>query len=134
MICALLLINCGQTYELSSIEITPTSPNVIGIGGTQQVAVTARYTNDKTQDVTVRSTFTITAPSGTILVVPQSALTISPNGMIEVIQGACTWTKGGTTAAPVYGTTPYVLKASFDKHDAIAFISVSAIAGCEYPK
>jgi hypothetical protein len=134
IICALLLIGCGQTYELSSLEITPSSPNVVGIGGTQQMTVTARYTNEKTQDVTVRSTFTIAAPNGTILVVPQSAFTINANGMIEVVQGACTWTKTGTTAAPVYGTTPYILKASFDKHDAIAFVSVASVAGCEYPK
>jgi hypothetical protein len=132
LFCALLLVSCGQTYELASIELTPTSPNIVGIGGTQQFVVTARYTNTKSEDVTLKSTFTIAAPNGTILVVPPSALNMSPAGMMEVIQGACTWTKSGTTTDPVYGTTPYVLKATFDKHDAIAFVSVASIAGCEY--
>ena len=132
IICALLLVSCGQTYELASIELTPTSPNIIGIGGTQQFVVTAKYTNTKSEEITVKSKYTITAPGGTTLVVPATALAVSPTGMIEVMQGACTWTKSGTVAAPIYGTTPYVLKATFQGHEATAFVSVASIAGCEY--
>src|SRR4051812_1395157 len=129
IICALLLVSCGQTYELASIELTPTSPNIVGIGGIQQFVVMAKYTNKKSEDITVKAKYAITAPSGTILVVPATALAVSPTGMIEVMQGACTWTKGGTTTAPVFGTTPYVLKATFQGHEATAFVSVASIAG-----
>ena len=55
IICALLHVSCGQTYELASIELTPTSPNIIGIGGTQQFVVTAKYTNTKSEEITVKS-------------------------------------------------------------------------------
>jgi hypothetical protein len=129
-----LLCGCGQTYELVSIEISPSHPNVVGIGGMKQIAVLARYSNTKTTDVTHRSTYTITAPTGTTLIVPPTAVTISPAGMLEVVQGACTWTKSGTTEEPIYGTTPYTLKASFDHQEAIGFVSVASIAGCEFEK
>ena len=134
VIFVLLLASCGQTYELVSLELTPTHPNVVGIGGTAQFAVTAKYSNTKSSDVTHRSAYTITAPSGTTSVVPPGALTMSPTGRLEVVLGACTWTNSGTTTDPVYGTDPYVLKAKFDNQEAIAFVSVAAIAGCEYPK
>lgn len=128
------LAGCGQTYELVSLEITPNHPNLVGIGAMQQITLTARYSNTNAVDVTQRGVYSITAPSGTTLVVPSTAVTVSPAGMVQVVQGACTWVNTGTTTAPIYGTTPYVLKATFDHHEAVGFLSVASIAGCDYQK
>lgn len=135
----MLLASCGQTYELQSIEVEPTSPNMIGIGGTQQFTVTAHYSNTKSTDISHRATYTITpppfAPAG--YAVMPNAVTISPTGFGEVVQGACTWSSSSTTDAKgnvttVFGTTPYTLTVSFEGKQAVSFVSVASIAGCKF--
>jgi hypothetical protein len=51
------------------------------------------------------------------------------------MDGACTWTAYPTADPKVktYATHPYILTATFDKHDSVSFISVASLAGCESP-
>jgi hypothetical protein len=139
LILVFLLTGCGNEVVLQSIDVTPTSPNVVGIGGTQQFTVTAHYSNSKSTDVTSRATYTIAAPTnGTSQTfTPLSALQINNNGLLEVVQGACTWTQTtvtppGGTPSTVFGTSPYVMTVSFGGQQTTSFISVAAIAGCKF--
>jgi hypothetical protein len=125
---------CGDSYELQSISIDPTHPNVVGIGGTQQFTVTAHYSNNKTSDVTRRATFQISAPSGGGSFAPLSAVTINANGLVEALNpGACTWMVSGTSPNWLYGTDPYILTVSFGGKTVEGYISVASIAGCYSP-
>lgn len=129
---------CGQTYETQSIAMDPSSPNVVGIGGWQQMTVTANMSNSKTQDVTNRSTYAITAPGAVPpgVYTPPDALIISATGRIQAVGAACTWSSTMTTDTPpkkVFATTPYVLTATWDNHQAIAFISVNSGSPCDAP-
>ncbi len=124
---------CGDSYELQSISINPTHPNVVGIGGTAQFTVTAHYSNNKTQDVTTRSTFQIAAPVGAPFA-PLSAITINPSGLTEAVNpGACTWVTSGTSPNWQYATDPYVLTVSFSGKTVEGYISVASLGGCYSP-
>lgn len=126
---AITLSGCGDTYELQSISLAPTHPNVVGIGGTAQFTVTAHYSNNKTADVTRKATYQITASPKA----PLSAVKIDANGWVEAIDGACTWTCTGTAPNYEYGTDPYILNVSFEGKTVQGFISVASIAGCYSP-
>lgn len=131
---AFALSGCGDSYELQSISIDPTHPNVVGIGGTAQFTVTAHYSNNKTSDVTRRSTFQIAAPTGGTAFAPLSAVTINANGLVEALNpGACTWVVSGTSPDWQYATDPYVLTVSFSGKTVEGYISVASIGGCYSP-
>jgi hypothetical protein len=137
--CCLAIVcffGCGQTYELQSIEVSPSSPNVVGIGGFQQLTVTARYSNSKSQDVTNRTAYKIDQPAFGAPFAPPEALTISISGRVQAVDGACTWTAFKTADTPpkvTYATNPYILTATFDKQESVSFVSVASAAGCESP-
>jgi hypothetical protein len=131
---AFVFSGCGDSRELQSISINPASPNIVGIGGTAQIAVTAHYSNNKTLDVTRSATYQISAPFGKSSFVPLSAITIDANGLVEAVNpGACTWTVSGTTPEWTYTTDPYTLNVSFDGKTVQGHISVASIAGCCSP-
>jgi len=126
---------CGQTYETQSIEVAPPSPNIVGIGGFQQLTVTAHFSNGKTQDVTNRATYSLTLPTGAPLA-PANALTISASGRVQVVDAACTWMtflSSDTPPVKTFATSPYVLTATWDNHQSVSFISVASAAGCDNP-
>lgn len=133
VLCASLLSCGGQDLELVAVEISPSSPNVVGIGGSQQMTVIARYNDQRTEDVTEKSTFMIEPPMFPVDYSPDGALTINASGMVQVVDGACTWENSGTTEEPKYGTTPYKLTAKYQNFTAVAFISVGAHTGCQFP-
>jgi hypothetical protein len=130
--------SCGQTYELQSITVSPSSPNLEGIGATQALAVTAHFSNSKTEDVTPHSQFVLgasadTPPNGSGLA-PLSALTLSTGGVLEVVQTACTWHATPTGATFAYGTNPYLVTISYTNNGITkttqAFISVDNATDC----
>lgn len=134
--CALLVIGfagCGDSYELQSISVEPTHPNVVGIGGTAQLTVTAHYSNNKTEDVTRRATFQLAQPTGSMSSLPLSAVTINASGLAEAIDGVCTWTVSGSSPHWEYGTDPYLVNIAFGGKTVQGFLSVASIAGCYSP-
>lgn len=125
---------CGDSYELQSISIDPTHPNVVGIGGTAQFTVTAHYSNNKTSDVTRRATYSIASPAGGVAFAPLSAITINANGLTEALNpGACTWVVSGTSPNWEYATDPYILTVSFGGKTVEGYISVASLGGCYSP-
>ena len=138
LILTILMAGCGQTYELQSIEVVPTSPNLAGIGATAQFTVTAKYSNTKTTNVTQQATYQIAAPAYGAPYAPITALKINATGMVEAVDGACTWTAtttgSGDTAVTTYSTNPYILTVTYNNQKATAFISVASLAGCQYQK
>jgi hypothetical protein len=130
-IIAFSLSGCGDSYELQSISLEPTHPNVVGLGGTSRLVVTAHYSNNKTFDVTRKATYQLTSPGYTAA--PLSAVTIDANGLIEAVGGACTWTWTGTSPNFEYGTSPYNLTVTFEGKTVQGFVSVTSVAGCYSP-
>ena len=124
---------CGSDLEVVAADIEPSSVNLIGIGATQQIRVLAKYSDGREpEDVTLRSTFQIELPSGAPFA-PEGAITINASGLLMAMDGACTWTKGGTEDDPTYGTNPYKLIATYENHQAISFVSIASIVNCEFP-
>jgi len=130
------LAGCGQTYELQSITVSPSSPNIEGIGSTQALTVTAHYSNTKTADVTVNSKFELMASPD-----PQApqynsqnnpVIMVDKSGIVTVLGPACTWTatleSDGQTYS--YGTQPYTVVVTYGGFTAQSFVSVDSESGC----
>lgn len=120
---AVLMTSCGQTYKLLSITVTPGTLDASGNSAIylegdaafQQLTVTATYSNTKTQDVTLRSTYQI----GTSDIskyfnnpnpAPLSSVAVNNSGRISVVAPACTWDTEPTSSADTawnYGLYPY---------------------------
>ncbi len=126
LLCSILLIfclACGQTYEMQSIEMTPATPNLTGVGSSQQFLVVAKYSNGKTQDFTTRVTYTLDAPTGPVIA-PATAVDLTQSGRLQVISSACTFAPNTNVAYP------YVITAKFDTFTSRAFVNVNALTGC----
>jgi hypothetical protein len=139
--------SCGQTYELQAITVSPTSPNLEGIGSTQQLTVTAHYSNTKSLDVTSRATYQLGASAdGSILtgsgLAPLDAVTVSKTGFLQAVispsqgTGSCTWhaTPTGTGTTFDYTTNPYPLTITYTENGVTAttyaYVSVASSGGC----
>lgn len=129
---AVALSGCGDSFELQSISLEPTHPNLVGIGGTGQFVVTAHYSNNKTADVTRKATYVISASES--IFAPLPAVTINANGLAEAIDGACTWTHTGVAPNYEYATNPYPLDVTFEGKTVRGFISVASVGGCYSPQ
>jgi hypothetical protein len=122
--------SCGQTYELQSITVSPNSPNVEGIGGTQALTITAHYSNTKTEDVTARTTFNGSGLPPTV--------TLNLSGILEAVGGVCTWsaepTDPPTDSQFAYSTDPFIASASYTENGVTKttpiFVSADSLAGC----
>jgi hypothetical protein len=127
---ALFLASCGQTYELQSITLSPVSPNLEGIGASQQLTVIAHYSNTKTQEVSVKSTYVISSAPGGLA--PMSALAVNTSGIVQAVGAACTWTDavGGDGKTYVYATSAYEVTAMYSGLTTKVFVSVASAAGC----
>jgi hypothetical protein len=121
--------SCGQTFDLQSITVSPSSPNVEGIGGQVALTVTAHYSNTKTANVTVHTKFdTSTLPP---------AVTLNASGILEAVGPACTWHATPTNAGDSsfdYSTDPFIANASYTENGVTKttpiFVSVDSVADC----
>lgn len=119
-----LLASCGQSYKLDSIEVTPgtlassgnMAINLEGGGAYQQLTVTAKFSNSKTQDVTSQSTYQIGASAMGEQIAPLESVTVNKSGMVQVVGITCTWDTEPTSSADTaweYGVVPYKLTVAY---------------------
>lgn len=129
---AMFLMGCGQTYELQSITVSPTTASLEGINATQALTVTAHYSNSKTQDVTIKSSYQVSqATALTDPNTPNGAVSVSGSGVVETSNSvwACTWVTTSAGSGYIYGiTSPYVVTVSYG-----GFTTTSAIAVASGP-
>jgi hypothetical protein len=128
----IFMASCGQTYELQSITIAPTQPNIEGLSTQQALTVTAHYSNTKTADVTVKATYQLAGSSDKNA--PLAGLTVNNSGILETTSTpACTWAwalnSDGTTYTYAI-TSPYVVTATYSGHTATASVSVASLSPC----
>jgi hypothetical protein len=144
----ILLASCGQTYELQSLTVAATAAgsstasasaaaNIEGIGNTAALAVTAHYSNSKTQDVTVNSIYQVDASTDPRA--PLTDLTVSKSGIAKAVNpnGTCTWYAEPTSSADTafgYGTQPYPVTITYTENGVtattMAYISVASATDC----
>lgn len=128
----IFMASCGQTYKLLSITVTPGTLDASGNSAIylegdaafQQLTVTATYSNTKTSDVTLKSTYQIGASDIGLYFnnpnpAPLTAIAANRTGLISVIGPACTWdtepTNSGDTAW-AYGLYPYHAMISYTEN------------------
>lgn len=134
--CILVLFfitGCGSGSTVQSLQFSPTSGNLVGIGATQNFALFATYSSGRAFDVTGKATYTISQPNPLGPVTPPNAITFNPSGTAESVLGACTWTEATINGTNTFGTQPYLLTASFGGQTTTAFVSVASLAGCQHP-
>jgi hypothetical protein len=124
----IFVASCGQTYKLQSITVTPgtadsagnSSINLEGDGAFQQLTVTAHYSNTKSQDVTVNSTYELGASQMGELIAPLESVSVNKSGMVNVLNYACTWdtepTNPPTDSTFVYAVLPYKVTVSYTEN------------------
>jgi hypothetical protein len=131
-----LLASCGQTYELQSISVTPgtldsagnSQINLVGDGAFQQLTVTAKYSNTKTKDVTVHSSYQLNASkmgdaSDGRSIAPLTSVAVNNSGMVNVLDYACTWDTEPTSSADTawyYTIAPYQVKVTYTENGVTA--------------
>lgn len=139
--CAFLLFfvaGCGAR-SLKSVEITPNSADLVGIGATQQFSVIASYTDGSQFDVTTQAKFSVATPNPIGPVTPPNAVTVNGSGQAQAVLAACTWTGTATTTGttttigPPFTTAPYILTATFDNQSGQSFVSVASVGSCAHP-
>ena len=128
--------SCGQTYKLQSISVSPTSLSLDTFGSTQQLTVTATYTNTKTNDVTQKSQYTIGGSSA-----PDNAAPLSVNGMPTVtvnnsgLVAASSNVPACTYAATTNAAYPYSVNVSYTEDgvtvSSSASLNVATASGCD---
>lgn len=132
---------CGQSYKLDSIVVTPGAPTASGVseinlegeGAFQQLTVTAKFSNNKSVDVTSKSTFAI-GPSPIndpfpgcenthTCIAPLESLRVTNTGLVSVIGKACTWDTEPTNVADTtfgYGVSPYPMTVTYTENGVTA--------------
>jgi len=109
---SLLSSSCGTGDKIGSVSVTAIGVsggfvNIVGLGGTIQLKVTANYTSGKQIDETNFATYEVTAqgydnnfgPIAGALQAPPNTLTINNTGMVTSVDPAvCTWVS--TTGDP----------------------------------
>jgi hypothetical protein len=132
-IMCVFLSNCGQTFELQSITVSPNAVNMNSVGATQTFTTTAFFSNTKTADLALRATFTLGKSAGGVD--PAGILSVNKN-VVEVTAPFCTWTATATDSGVTYSTDPFVLNITFTNNGITkateALISVSS-DGCAHP-
>jgi hypothetical protein len=139
----ILMAGCGQSYKLLSLTVTPGTPSasgnqlitLLGIGGFQQLTVTAAFSNGKTQDVTVdpHTTFQINASGmpaalNPAVAVPLTSISLSKSGKVTVLSEACTVdtepVPGSGDTAWTYFGYPYKAQVSYTENGVTATTSL----------
>jgi len=131
------MASCGQTYELQSITVSPTSATLEGLNAPQALTVTAHYSNTKTQDVTAASTYTV-VPTAVTILPPKGAVSVNTSGIVQSSPTivACTFETvlnpdGTTYSYPV--TAVYLVTVAYSGQTATANIYVDSAFGCHDP-
>lgn len=125
--------SCGQTYQLQSITVAPSSPGLEGISQTLPLKITAHFSNTKTEDVTAVSTYAL-ASTGQ----PIDALSVSPSGILSTstLTPACTWKATLNPDGKTYSYSivePYQLTVTYHGVTAMAAVTVDSAATCYDP-
>jgi hypothetical protein len=143
---ALTLISsgCGTSDYVQSVTLSATSGsagggvyNIIGWGGTLQLAVNANYHSGKVVPVTDAVTYVVT-PQGTddngaSLQAPPNTVTLSTTGMMTAVNPTvCTW----TDEAPTSSTPSWFLSGSYQvvanykgMNSQPVFVAIASAAG-----
>ena len=129
----LFMVGCGSGKHIQSVEMTPTSADLVGIGATQQFDVIAVYNDGTSIDVTSRATFSIAVPNPPAPATPPNVISVNGSGLAQGVLGACTWTTTTVGTAMTFATSPYVLTATFQNLSATSFVSVASLSGCLHP-
>lgn len=135
----LCLAGCGS-YDLKSIELTPSATNLVGIGSQISLTATGSYSNYTSKDLTQRVTYNITITPGSAdafgaaLPAPPAGIELIPGPMITAVTPAvCTWTNAnpsttGTAAWVITGS--YTVTATFNGVTSNpVYVSVASAAG-----
>jgi len=121
----LLTTSCGVGDKLASVSVTAVGVNggfvnLVGLGGTIQLKVTANYTSGKQIDETNFVTYTVTPEgvdnnTGALLPSPPQTVTIDKTGIVTSVDPAvCTWFNNGTLQSPSWAFTgDYMITASY---------------------
>lgn len=98
---AVFATSCGTSDKIGSVTVTAAGTtgtiNLVGLGGTMQLQVSANYTSGKIVDETDFATYTVTPEgvdnnTGAPLQAPPSTLTINSTGLVTAVDPAvCTW-------------------------------------------
>lgn len=133
---AVLMLGCGQTYELKSITVASVATGTAtadleGQGSSDSFTVTAHYSNTKTQDVTVHSTYQLGASADADA--PLASVNLNNSGIVKAVDAACTWHATPTNAADstfAYTTQPYTVTVTYSGFTTQAFVNVANAGGC----
>ncbi len=136
---AALLFSAGcGSYNLKSIELTPSSTNLSGIGSQITLTATGNYSNNTSKDISTRATYSVTITQGSLdvngeaLPTPPAGVELIPGPMLTaVIPAVCTWQNVGTTSTPAWALTgTYTVTATFNGITSNpVYIGVASAAG-----
>ncbi len=130
-------VGCGS-YDLKSIELTPSTTNLQGLGSQIKLTATGNYSNNTSKDISQRATYTVTITqnaldtNGAALPEPPAGVQLIPGPMITAVTPpVCTWFNTGTTSAPIWVLTgTYTVTATFNGITSNpVYISVASAAG-----
>jgi hypothetical protein len=138
----LCLAGCGS-YDLKSIELTPSGTNLKGIGSQISLKATGNYSNFTSKDLTQRVTYNVTVTTSTppsvdafggALPTPPAGIQLIPGPMLTAVTPAvCTWDNANTstTGTPAWVITgSYTVTATFSGVTSNpVYISVASAAG-----
>jgi hypothetical protein len=114
------------------------------MGLTENIIVTAHYSNTKSNIVTAHATFNISTSgtdfAGNLLppasTSPDSDLRYDTSGLLTAVEpGACTWVNVGTTAAPSDAMSGYYIVTATYKGltSQPIYVPLGTLAPCPYP-
>lgn len=110
--------SCGQTYKLESINVTPAAGYILTSANPQgPLTVMANFSNTKTKDVTVASSYEVgdsTAPNNAA---PQGVLSVDDSGVVTASGTVLACTYVGTTNPTPY---PYPVTVTYTNNGVTA--------------
>jgi hypothetical protein len=135
-ITVLFMSSCGQTYKVQSIAVTPAAGYILlNSAPTGQLTVTATFSNTKTEDVTLSSTYPVGGSGNpTAGAAPLNAVTVSESGLVEASGTipACTYVPA--TSGTGFTSYPYTVTVTYTNngvtvHQPVS-INVATAPGC----
>jgi len=128
----IFVTSCGQTYKVVSIDVTPANGYSLDSSSpTGQLTVTATYSNTKTSDVTLSSSYSVQGSGNPIPeAAPVGAVVINNSGLVTASGTLLACTFDATTSTPY----PYIAQVSYTNNGvtvhATAPINVATAPGC----
>ena len=128
----------AESAYRKTIELTPSSTNLAGLGSQIQLTATGNYSNNTSKDISQRATYSVTITqnaldtNGAALPEPPAGVQLIPGPMITAVTPpVCTWFNQGTTSAPIWVLTgTYTVTATFNGVTSNpVYISVASAAG-----